>query len=387
MRTKTLLILSVALISTAISIFQSCKKEKNYCQGVTCQNGGTCIDGSCNCPPGYSGQFCQDKILCPVPTAGAALNITENSFVTNYSWSSNATYYLDVAKDAAFTNFVTGYNNLNIGNGGTYTVTGLTYDTYYYRVRSSDSSCLMSDNSNVISVTISKWVQKANFGGTARYAAVGFSIGTKGYIGTGTDGNYGTNGFWEWDQASNIWTQKADFQGIMSGEKRIWAVGFSIGTKGYIGTGNRLQGILGWQMSDFWEWDQATNIWIQKADIGGGGIRGNVGFSIGTKGYIGSNYFWEWNQASNIWTQKANVGGTARDFAVGFSIGSKGYIGMGNGTQDFWEWDQASNIWTQKANFGGTARSNAVGFSIGNKGYIGTGDDGYYENDFWQYSQ
>jgi hypothetical protein len=29
------------------------------------------------------------------------------------------------------------------------------------------------------------WVQKANFGGTARHGATGFSIGTNGYIGTG----------------------------------------------------------------------------------------------------------------------------------------------------------------------------------------------------------
>ena len=29
------------------------------------------------------------------------------------------------------------------------------------------------------------------------------------------------------------------------------------------------------------------------------------------------------------WTQKADFGGTARDCAAGFSIGSKGYIGTG----------------------------------------------------------
>jgi len=32
------------------------------------------------------------------------------------------------------------------------------------------------------------WKKKANFGGTKRYGAVGFSIGSKGYIGTGYDG-------------------------------------------------------------------------------------------------------------------------------------------------------------------------------------------------------
>src|SRR5687768_11906654 len=79
--------------------------------------------------------------------------------------------------------------------------------------------------------------------------------------------------------------------------------------------------------------------------------------------------------SQGTWTQMANFGGTARWRAVGFSIGTKGYIGTGNDgvdKNDFWEWDQATNVWTQKANFTGTARSGAVGFSIGTKGYIGT---------------
>src|SRR3989304_3298210 len=98
------------------------------------------------------------------------------------------------------------------------------------------------------------WTQKANFGGTVRLGACGFSIGNKGYIGTGYDYDSLRTDFWEWDQTNNTWTQKASFAGIA----REFAVGFSIGTKGYIGTGfdstnNPLQ--------DFWEWDQSTNIW------------------------------------------------------------------------------------------------------------------------------
>jgi len=64
----------------------------------------------------------------------------------------------------------------------------------------------------------------------ARYLAVGFSIGTKGYIGNGNNGS-GIPDFWEWDQATNVWTQKQNFG------TRDQAIGFSIGAKGYIGTG------------------------------------------------------------------------------------------------------------------------------------------------------
>ena len=243
------------------------------------------------------------------------------------------------------------------------------------------------------------WTRKADFGGAAKVFATGFSIGTKGYIGIGDTTNP-TNDFWEWDQATNVWTQKADF----GGAARANAVGFSIGSKGYIGTGSTGNGPYTFY-NDFWEWDQFTNLWTQKANFGGTARGTAIGFSIGTKGYIGTgdyfngsgwifyNDFWEWDQSTNVWVSKTQFGGTARQTAVGFSIGSKGYIGTGwdNNSlrSDFWEWDQGTNVWTQKANFGGTGRADAVGFSIGNKGYIGTGADttGGLTNDFWEWDQ
>ena len=95
------------------------------------------------------------------------------------------------------------------------------------------------------------WTQKADFGGTTRSSAIGFSIGTKGYIGTGGDGAGNNQDFWEWNQTSNTWTQKANF----GGTARSFAIGFSIGNYGYIGTGadnsNRFQ--------DFWEYYDSTS--------------------------------------------------------------------------------------------------------------------------------
>lgn len=37
------------------------------------------------------------------------------------------------------------------------------------------------------------WMQKADFGGNARYGAVGFSIGSYGYIGMGYNGTINYN--------------------------------------------------------------------------------------------------------------------------------------------------------------------------------------------------
>jgi len=156
---------------------------------------------------------------------------------------------------------------------------------------------------------------------------------------------------------------------------------------------------------DFWEYDPTLDTWTQKADFAGEGRQGGIGFSIGSKGYIGlgaggpsssvSTYYndlWEYNPQNDLWVQKANLPAVGRQWAAIFSIGSKGYAGTGgiypNGPHysDFWEWDQASDAWSQKADFGGRARNLARGLSIGMKGYLGTGHDGYPKSDFWEYS-
>ncbi len=235
------------------------------------------------------------------------------------------------------------------------------------------------------------WSQKAFFTGGNRSGATAFSIGLKGYIGLGYDGLNYKDDFWEYDPASNAWTQKATFPGTA----RSGAVGFAIGTKGYTGTG--YTGTI--RKNDFWEYDPASNAWTQKANFGGVGRSAAAGFAIGTKGYLGTGYdgtnrkndFWEFDQATNTWTQKAAFAGSARSNSVSFTIGTKGYIGTGlDGTykNDFWEYNPSNNTWTSKANFGGAGRYNAVGFSIGTKAYIGTGFDGTTARyDFWEYDQ
>lgn len=233
------------------------------------------------------------------------------------------------------------------------------------------------------------WTQKADFGGTARKQAVAFSIGTKGYVGTGFK-EVAKKDFWEYDPALNAWTQKSDF----GGAARWTAAAFEISGKGYIGTGYDGSG----SVKDFWEYDPVANIWTKKADFGGTARYGAVGLSIEDKGYMGTGVdgawrkdFWEYDPESDTWTQIANYGGVGREVAVGFSINSKGYVGtgytIGVGYKDFWEYDPVTNAWTKKADFGGGNRIAACGFSLNGKGYIGTGEVPYqeYQNDWWEY--
>ncbi|MBI3502191.1 MAG: T9SS type A sorting domain-containing protein [Bacteroidetes bacterium] len=237
------------------------------------------------------------------------------------------------------------------------------------------------------------WTQKANFGGGKRLGPAYFTIGNKGYVGTGRDitgTNY--NDLWEYDPMTNKWTQKASF----AGSARRMAVGFPIGNKGYIGTGEGPTNYL----ASLWEYDPSTNSWTQKASYPPGGRFAATGFSIGNKGYLGtgedntgnsSNDFYEYDPATNVWTLKANVPGVAREAACGFSYNGKGYIGTGedyqsgNSQSDFYEYDPTTNSWDTIANFAGTARRYMVGVSLGTRAYAGTGTSGNNFNDWWEY--
>jgi len=88
------------------------------------------------------------------PVANTATNIVQTSCTVNWSSSTNGTgYRIDVATDNAFTTFVSGYNNKDIGNVTSASVTGLNTNTlYYYRIRAYNTGG-ESQNSNTITFT------------------------------------------------------------------------------------------------------------------------------------------------------------------------------------------------------------------------------------------
>ncbi len=78
----------------------------------------------------------------------------DKTWIAQWSNESVDGYYLDVALDNAFTNFLPGYNNKDVGNVISWTITGLEYGgTYYYRVRSRNY-CGTSPNSDTITFNI-----------------------------------------------------------------------------------------------------------------------------------------------------------------------------------------------------------------------------------------
>jgi len=98
------------------------------------------------------------------PVANASSNATSTSFSANWSASTGAaSYRLDVATDIGFSSLVPGYNDLNVLNVTTYSITGLIVNTpYFYRVRAINATGT-SVNSNIITTgTMPNYYSKGN---------------------------------------------------------------------------------------------------------------------------------------------------------------------------------------------------------------------------------
>ncbi|NBW36809.1 MAG: hypothetical protein EBR30_17645 [Cytophagia bacterium] len=217
------------------------------------------------------------------------------------------------------------------------------------------------------------------------FLGVGFAIGDKGYIGSGSAAASATQEFWRYDPSANTWTQVANYPG----NGRFGLIGFSVGSKGYAGLGV----VSGNRQKDFYEYDPVANTWTRKADFAGTSRNVASAFVIGDKGYVGlglegptkAKDFYEYNPATNVWTKKADFGGTARDNAIGFSIGNTGYITAGSNTSnvatnDLWAYNPTTDTWTQgPSGFGGGTTFGGVALVIGTTAYIHANPQGTWE--------
>lgn len=239
------------------------------------------------------------------------------------------------------------------------------------------------------------WYQKASVGGEARHRCTAFSIGNKGYYGgghinSGTTATY--QDYWEYDPATNSWTQIADF----GGGPRYHSSAFTIGNAAYVGCG---EDDATHYTKDFWKYVPEVNTWFPIADLPAIERRGGTAFAIDGKGYYGTGQseagyltdFYVYDPESNVWTAVADFPGSQRSATVSFTLNAKGYVGTGHefgfAVSDFYEYDPATNVWTAKASVGGSVRQDAMAFAIDGKGYIGLGNDnlGNDFKDIWEY--
>ena len=234
------------------------------------------------------------------------------------------------------------------------------------------------------------WTQMGS-SGLGLEGAVCILINNKAYIGIGvsrSSPNRFSNAFFEYDPATNIWTTKSSFPGA----HRYSAIGFSINSLGYVGLG---LDSVSTDLTDMWQYDPSADTWTQKtsfpasapvldfpvslvldtiAFVGGGIISGRTAISL----------WWQYSPSTNTWTQKHNPPGQPPIFGSTMVINGKGYV-MGGGSEN-WAYDPVTDSWTPMAFFAEKVAGST--FVIGNMGYFGLGSglEGYYENDFWQFT-
>jgi len=253
------------------------------------------------------------------------------------------------------------------------------------------------------------WVQRSTFDGDSRSGAVSFTIGNKGYLVTGYDGDDYLNETWMYDADANGWTKVADFPGY----GRSGAVGFVIDGKGYVGTGYGYDELNDeyTEFDDFYEYDPATDTWSSIADLGFGIANvdttedelarfGAIAFTLGSYGYVGTGDdgseqkdFYKYDPATDTWENVIGFGGDKRQGAVVFVINDVAYIGTGtqNGgyQTDFYSFDGTS--WTALTDLDDEDEDNevlfnsGVAFTIGGKGYVGVGLYGALSTAVWEY--
>ncbi len=239
------------------------------------------------------------------------------------------------------------------------------------------------------------WTQIADYGGGQRYHATGFTIGKVAYVGCGENGTHDyTNDIWKYVPEVNTWFPIADFPGV----PRRGAAAFVIDDIAYFGTGQCEDCEEGYEI-DFFKYDPVEDLWTPISDFIGNSRSASVCFAYDGKGYLGTghkvgealNDFYMYDPLIDEWFVKTSVGGSIRQEAIGFCIDGKGYIGTGDdnlGTdfKDMWEYDFDADTWTQVEDFKGQKRRYAVNFIINDVVYVGGGTDGTNFKDFWAFA-
>lgn len=244
------------------------------------------------------------------------------------------------------------------------------------------------------------WTKLNDVGMGKRERAVGFSIGSLGYLCGGIDtAEVSHKDLWAYDPQTDAWTQKSD----LPGSARRDAISFVIDSYAYVGSGmDSVSGPVGTILKDFWRFNPTTNVWSAAADFpgaGGDGVYFATGFSLGGKGYLcggktGPNLYssqlWEYKPSNDQWIQRANFPGGLRYQMLSFVGGSKAYVGMGTDQniykKDMYCYDPGANNWQTIAPFPGYERASASTFTLEERGFVCLGNNGGLLMDLIEYN-
>jgi Secretion system C-terminal sorting domain len=270
------------------------------------------------------------------------------------------------------------------------------------------------------------WIQKSSLGGPGRHRATGCATSHRGYMGlghvNGTGQDISFKDWWEYDPASDTWTQRADFPVSTHG-----AVSFVVDNCPVVGGGSALS-------TQFYKFDPTQNNWTPIANCILSNPGNSQGFAVNNRGFVyqgnqlakynpntdswslcanapmsfgqwtcsfviegsayikGGSQLWEYKPLHDQWQQRASFPGVSTGGSSGFAIQQRGYVtsgyvgGLSIVTEQVWSFYPATNTWSQEIDFPGSKRRFIVAFAIHDRGYIGTGTNGINFNDFWQFN-
>lgn len=243
-----------------------------------------------------------------------------------------------------------------------------------------DYSSNFTDNLYKYNITDNLWETVDEELGGNRRAASGFYTNGKIYIGGGDNGEHMTD-FWEYDIATDVWTEKESLN-----SKHFWRSVTEIDGKGYfIGGFNRNPQSA---TDDLWVYDPETNTWTEKAPFPGGTRVSMVSFAHNGKLYAGMglngtfftahNDFYEYDPATDIWTQLASAPTVSASAFAYFTIGDVAYVISDYSSYViFYKYSFSTNTWTSETLTGVSLATSGGGFS-GNRAFTFNGK-GYVE--------
>ncbi len=229
------------------------------------------------------------------------------------------------------------------------------------------------------------WKKLRDFPGESRFYGVGFVIDNNVFFGTGIS-TYPKRVYykdwWKYNIQDNTWTQLKDFKG----KERCAAIAYTAGNIGYIGTGSG-SGIIEY-FTDVWMYDEVIDDWSMVADYPKEMFSG-VALSVGTSAYVGLgrcfatdvNYMYQYNSENDSWSKLPDFPQGGEDNrSIGFDIDGQIYVSIGY-WNPFYCYKESSKWWTsvEQPNF--FDNRDAIAFSLNGKGYVGLG----MKNWMWEY--
>jgi len=236
----------------------------------------------------------------------------------------------------------------------------------------------------LLSLQAQTW-QTLNNTNFLRHHTISFSINNMGYSIAGTTPQGRTSNVQEYDPVNDSWTDLGNYPG----PARAQGIGQTWDGKGYFGFGSEPSGA---KLNDLWEFDPISNTFTQLPSCPGVGrthpalviLNGKIYTGMGS-GTTNLSDWWEYDIATQVWTQKTSIP-IGRHHPYQFILNGNIYVGSGH-QSSWYKYDPLNDTWTAVASL--DTRVAGTQFNYNGKGYalsgVTTGHTFYATGEFHEY--